>query len=201
MNMPKLALCLVLPIFLWGHIGAAAAADYVIDPEHTSIHFRVGHFHFSRVQGRFNRIRGTFSFDPAKPEASKVHVVVDVGSIDTNHQARDDHMRDPSFFDVARYPNAVFRSTGVTVTGARSGLVQGDLTILGVTIPVVLDVEFNGIAPHPLGDTFARYRGVIVAGFSARSTISRSSFGMTNEPGEKGDKAELSIEVEGWQRR
>ena len=97
MNMPKLALCLFLPIFLWGNIGAAAAADYVIDPEHTSIHFRVGHFHFSRVQGRFNRIRGAFSFDPAKPEASKVHVVVDVGSIDTNHQARDDHMRDPSF--------------------------------------------------------------------------------------------------------
>ena len=78
---------------------------------------------------------------------------------------------------------------------------QDDLTILGVTIPVALDVEFNGIAPHPLGDTFARYRGVIVAGFLARSTISRSSFGMINEPDEKGDKAELSIEVEGWQRR
>jgi polyisoprenoid-binding protein YceI len=178
-----------------------SAAEYVIDPGHTSIHFRVGHFGFSKVQGRFNNVTGSFSFDPAAPEASKVHVVVDVASIDTNHKARDDHMRDPTYFNVARYPNAVFRSTRIEVTGARTGRLTGDLAIMGVTIPVILDVVFNGMAPHPLGEKFAKYKGVVVAGFSARTTIDRRSFGMTQGQGEKGDIAELTIEVEGWRSR
>jgi polyisoprenoid-binding protein YceI len=76
----------------------------------------------------------------------------------------------------------------------------GDLKIMGVTIKVTLDVRFNGIAPHPLGKSFARYRGITVAGFSAHKKISRSSFGMTSGQGEKGDIAELSIEVEGWRK-
>ena len=199
--MRKPVIFILLAMTLCAGIGAATATDYVIDPEHTSIHFRVGHFNFSQVQGSFNRIRGTFSFDPAKPGASKVHVVVNVGSIDTNHQARDEHMRDSSYFNVARFPEAVFRSTSVTVMGPRTGRLTGDLSIRDVTIPVTLEVKFNGVAPHPLRNEFARYRGVTVAGFSARTTISRTGFGMTNGPDEKGDKAELSIEVEGWQRR
>ena len=186
-----------LIMFLAG-IGPAIAADYVIDPGHTSIHFKIGHFQFSQVQGRFNRISGKFSFDPAKPEASKIYVVVDVGSIDTNHKARDDHMRDPKFFNVARFPDAVFRSTRITVTGPKTGRMTGDLKIMGVTIPVTLDVKFNGIAPHPLGAAFDRYKGITVVGFSARTVISRTRFGMTGGQGEKGDIAELSIEVEGW---
>lgn len=193
-------LCLFSLLSFFGATGPVAAADYVIDPDHTSIHFRVGHFHFSQVQGSFRKISGEFSFDPANAEASKVRVVVDVGSIDTNNRARDKHMRDPSYFDVVRYPTAVFSSTRIVVTGSRTGLMTGDLTILGVTIPVTLEVTFNGIAPHPLGKDFDRYRGIIVAGFSARTTISRNSFGMTNGRGEKGDKAELSIEVEGWHK-
>jgi polyisoprenoid-binding protein YceI len=190
--------CLLLAASLFARIGGATAADYVIDPGHTSIHFRVAHFHFSQVQGRFNRIKGTFSFDPAKPEASKVNVVVDVGSIDTNHKARDAHMRNPTYFHVARFPNAVFGSTRIAVTGPRTGRMFGNLSILGVTVPVILDVTFNGIAAHPLGNEFDQYRDVVVAGFSARTTISRSSFGMSHGRGEKGDRAELSIEVEGW---
>lgn len=178
----------------------AFADEYVIDPAHTSIYFKVGHFQFSKVQGRFNEISGTFSFDPAKPEASKVHVIVDVSSIDTNHKARDDHMRDPTYFNVAQFPNAVFRSSRVVITGERTGRLTGNLTILGVTIPVILEVVLNGIAPHPLGKRFKQYRDLTVAGFSARTTIRRSSFGMTNGEGEKGDLVELSIEVEGWRK-
>lgn len=180
--------------------GPLAAADYVIDPGHTSIHFKVGHFHFSQLQGRFNKISGSFTFDPAKAETSKVNVMVDVGSIDTNHKARDDHMRAPEFFNVVRFPTAQFQSTRIVVTGARTGLMTGDLKIMGVTIPVTLEVTFNGIAAHPLGEKFGRYKGIRVAGFSARTSISRSSFGMTSAPGEKGDRAELTIEVEGWHR-
>ena len=200
MPKPAHAITLLLIVFLFGNAGTATADDYVIDPDHTSIHFRVGHFHFSQVQGRFNKISGKFSFDPADPEASKVHVVVDVGSIDTNHKARDAHMRDPTYFNVARFPDAEFRSTRIVVTGPRTGRMTGDLTILGVAVPVILDVIFNGIAPHPLGKKSDKYRGITVAGFSARTTISRSSFGMSHGLGEKGDKAELTIEVEGWRR-
>ena len=175
MTLYRRIFCLFLAVILFGSLGAANAADYVIDPDHTSIHFRVGHFQFSQVQGRFNKIRGNFSFDPANPEASKVHVVVDVGSIDTNHQARDNHMRDPTYFNVTRFPDAVFRSTNIVVTGARKGLMTGNLTILGVTIPVTLEVVFNGMAQHPLGERSAKYRGIIVAGFSARTTIGHHS--------------------------
>ena len=201
MTIQRFVFGVLVVVPLLARIGTATANDYVIDPAHTSIHFRVAHFSFSQVQGRFNEISGGFSFDPANPEASTVHVVVDVGSIDTNHKARDDHMRDPTYFNVARFPTAVFRSTRIAVTGPRTGRVTGDLTILGITVPVSLDVVFNGIAPHPLGKSFARYRGITVAGFSARTTISRSSFGMTHGQGEKGDTAELTIEVEGWRKR
>jgi len=201
MNNHRIPFGALLAVFLFAPIGWATAADYVIDPGHTSIHFRVGHFSFSKVQGSFNNITGTFSFDPANAAASEVHVVVDVGSIDTNHKARDDHMRDPTYFNVARYPNAEFRSTNIVVTGERTGRMTGDLKILGVTVPVNLEVVFNGIAPHPLGEKFARHRGVTVAGFSARTTIDRRSFGMTHGQGEKGDVAALTIEVEGWRKR
>ena len=84
----------------WGAL-LAHAANYEIDPAHTSIHFRVGHFQFSKVQGRFNRISGNFSFDPDNPGASNVHVVVDVSLIDTNHEQRDVHMREPENFNIA----------------------------------------------------------------------------------------------------
>jgi polyisoprenoid-binding protein YceI len=191
------ALVIALPIWI---ISTASAADYVLDPTHTSISFRVGHFHLSSVQGRFNKISGTFSFNPAKPEASKVDVVVDVASIDINEKARDNHLRSPEYFDVVRFPKAVFRSTRIVVTGARTGLMAGELAILGVTIPVTLEVTFNGISEHPLGKEYDKFRGITVAGFSARTTISRNSFGMTNGRGIKGDKAELLIEVEGWQK-
>jgi polyisoprenoid-binding protein YceI len=200
MNMFKWSIGALLALGVMGASAVTSAAEYVIDADHTSIHFRVGHFQFSQVQGRFNKISGTIRFDPANAAASEVYVVVDVSSIDTNHQARDDHMRDPTFFNVVRYPNAVFRSTQIVVTGAKTGRMTGDLTILGTTIPVTMDVKFNGIAAHPLGAKFAKYRGITVVGFSARTTISRSSFGMTNAPGEKGEIAELTIEVEAWQR-
>lgn len=199
MIFPGRIACLLL-LFLGVLGGTADAENYVIDPGHTSIHFKVGHFHFAKVQGRFNKVSGEFSFDPANAEASKVRVEVDVASIDTNDVARDNHLRQPSFFNVARFPKAVFSSTRIVVTGSRTGLMTGDLSILGVVIPVTLDVTFNGVAPHPLGAKFDKYRGVVVAGFSARTTISRSSFGMTARRGDKGDKAELSIEVEGWRK-
>jgi polyisoprenoid-binding protein YceI len=178
--------------------GPASAANYRIDPTHVSIIFRVGHWHFSKVQGQFRRITGRFTFDPRKPEASKVYVEVDTRSFDTNHKARDAHMRGPEFFNTARFPRAIFRSTKIRRTGKRTGLLIGNLTLLGVTRPVTLRVTFNGIAPHPLGKKVKQYRGVIIAGFSARASIRRSLFGMTHDIPGKSDVAELIIEVEGW---
>ena len=174
------------------------AASYRIDPDHVSIIFRVGHWHFSRVQGQFRRIRGRFTFDPKKPGASKVYVEVDTASIDTNHKARDRHMREPVFFNTAKFPLAIFRSTRIRRTGKRTGLLTGNLTLLGVTRPVTLQVTFNGIAPHPLGNRVKKYRGVVIAGFSARGSIKRSLWGMTHDIPGKSDVAELLIEVEGW---
>ena len=187
--------------FLTSGVGVANAAEYVIDPDHTSIHFRVGHWNFSQVQGRFNRIAGEFTFDPTHPEASKVHVAIDTASIDTNHEGRDKHLRGPTFFNTTKFTDAVFKSTNIHVTGEKTWRLVGDLTLLGVTKPVNLEVVFNGLATHPLSERFSRYRDVIIAGFSAYTSISRSRFSMTAGEGEKGDIAELFIQVEGWRKR
>src|SRR5262245_33697169 len=93
----------------------ARAADYVIDTakSHASINFRIKHLGFSWLTGRFNEFAGTFTFDEAHPEASKIKVEVDTESIDSNHAERDKHLRGKEFLDTAAYPTATFESTGV----------------------------------------------------------------------------------------
>jgi polyisoprenoid-binding protein YceI len=178
-------------------VTAEAADKFVIDPVHTNILFIANHLGYSRMIGQFQEFSGEFSFDEQAVENSAVAVTVNTASVDTDDQARDDHLRSPDFFNAAEFPEMTFASTAIERTGDKTGKITGDLTLLGVTKPVTLDVTFNQKAPHPL----PQYSGVEVAGFSATTTIKRSDFGMSTFVPAIGDEIEIILEVEGTQAK
>ncbi|WP_372395371.1 YceI family protein [Azospirillum sp. HJ39] len=167
----------------------AAPVNYKIDPAHTAVSFIVNHIGFSNVIGRFNTMAGDVSFDKDAVEKSAVAITIDAASIDTNHAKRDEHLRSPDFFNTKEFPKLTFKSTKIEKTGDKTGKLHGDLTMLGVTKPVVLDVTFNkdGVSPASKLET---------AGFSARGTLKRTDFGMKYGAPAVGDDIQLLIEVE-----
>jgi len=148
-------------LLLVAGVAVAAPVRYDLDPNHTRIDFSWTHFGFSHPMGRFDRFDGDFRFDPADPTKSSVTVTIPVSSIDTGVAKLDAHLQTADFFDVANYPTATFKSTRVERAGEHGLKVTGDLTLHGVTRPVVLDVVINKIGPHPMA-------GRAAAGFVVR---------------------------------
>jgi polyisoprenoid-binding protein YceI len=148
----------------------AEPMSWNIDPVHSSVTFKIRHL-VSRVQGEFKEFSGTITYDPADAAAGSVEVVIAAASIDTKNDNRDKDLRSAKFFDVETYPDITFKSTKVEKTEDGDLKVSGDLTMHGITRPVVLDAEFLGSGPHP--------RGGQVAGFSATTTLNRKDFGIT----------------------
>lgn len=168
--------------------------NWQIDYAHSEINFAVRHMMISKVRGGFNEWTGTVDFDPENPTNTTVDVTVQLASVDTGEQQRDDHLRSPDFFDVATYPEMRFKSTKVEQDDVNEGLLYGELTIRGITKPVILDVEYAGQAKSPWGTTNA--------GFSATASINRKDWGLTwNQALETGgvlvgDKINIAIELE-----
>lgn len=173
---------------------AQAADKYDIDPTHTQVQFTYNHLGFSNITGRFDEVKGDFLFDAADPTKSSVSITIPVASISTGVDKLDEHLLKADFFDAAQFPTATFKSTGVTAAGEGKLAVAGDLTIHGVTRPVVLDVTINGIGEHPM-------RKLPAAGFDARATIKRSDFGVGAYVPAVGDEVTLSITVEATQAK
>jgi len=171
-----------------------AASTWNIDPTHSAIHFAVRHMVVSKTRGRFARWSGKLVFDPNKPAASSVEVTIDPAGIDTGDAQRDAHLRSPDFFDVEKFPTASFKSTRIEEAGRDRYRVIGDLTLHGVTRPVVLDATYEGTGKDPWGGERA--------GFSASLTVDRKDFGLEwNKALETGgllvgEKVELTLEVE-----
>ncbi|WP_019349372.1 YceI family protein, partial [Pseudomonas syringae] len=170
--------------------GQAMAADYVIDKEgqHAFVDFKISHLGYSFIHGTFKDWDGTFSFDAAKPEASKINVELKTASLFTNHAERDKHISSKDFLDVAKYPEAKFVSTAVKSTGEKTADVTGDLTLHGVTKPIVIKATFNGEGKDPWGG----YR----AGFNGTSTLNLNDFGIKG-PGPTSQTLDLDITFEG----
>ena len=154
---------------------AIPKGTYEIDKLHTSLLFRVNHIGFSKYTGRFTRVEAKLDFDPARLAASQVNVTIDPRSIQADNVPSDflDMLAGKEWLNAAEFPAMTFRSTNVEVTGKDTFRLHGDLTLHGVTKPVVLDASFNGgYASHPM-EPNARI------GFSAHGAFKRSDFGVT----------------------
>ena len=167
---------------------------YSIDPAHSSVEFVVRHMMITNVRGAFTGVQGTVVYDTDNHAASSIDVTIDTSTISTREPQRDAHLKSADFLDAEKYPTITFRSTKVEKTGEDEAKVTGDLTIHGVTRPVVLQVE----GPTPdAKDPFGNIR----AGASAKTKIKRSDFGLNwNAALEAGgilvgDDLKLEIEV------
>jgi polyisoprenoid-binding protein YceI len=168
----------------------ARAADYTIDPSHTHILFMVDHLGFSKMIGLFTGMTGMFSFDPANVAASKVKVTIKTDSLSTQFGPRDADLKGADWFNVTEFPEMTFAGTSYAKTDEHTGTITGNLTLLGVTKPVTLNVTFNKAAVRPTDKKQA-------AGFSANGKFKRSEFGMKTYIPYIGDEVSLVIETEG----
>jgi polyisoprenoid-binding protein YceI len=162
---------------------------FALDPDHATIHWKVDHLGFSQFVGRFDRFDARLDFDPEAPEESSLEVVVDTGSVSTHVPGFAEELRGSSWLDTERHPEARFVSRAISVTGPDSGTVTGDLTLLGTTRPVTLDITFNGGASNLV-------TGRYTLGFAATTVIDRTAFGLTTLAPAIGSDVTLEIHAE-----
>lgn len=172
--------------------GPLSAETFTIDPGHSSVNFKVRHL-VGRVTGKFDTFSGTFNYDAKKPAAWSANAVIEAKSVNTGIEKRDNHLRNADFFEVEKFPTITFKSTKVTDVADNKGKLHGDLTMHGVTKPVVLDLVINGVEKDPFGKGQR-------AGISATGKINRHDFGVGSATGPLasaiGEEIAIDIEVE-----
>ena len=142
-----------------------------IDASHSSLGFSAKHAMVTTVRGRFADFAGQLRLDGTQPDRSRADVTVQLGSVDTNSEGRDEHLRSPDFFDVASHPTMSFSATRAEAKGDGEYRLYGDLSIRGVTREVALDITYNGAVIDPWGN--------LRAGFEGATTINRKDWGLT----------------------
>jgi polyisoprenoid-binding protein YceI len=173
----------------------AQVSTWEIDPVHSGAHFTIRHLMVSNVRGEFRKVTGTVNLDEKDISKSRVEAVIDATTIDTHEERRDNHLKSPDFFDVAKYPTITFKSKAVTKQGEGKFKVLGDLTMHGVTKEATLEVE-------GLNSQIKDQRGNLKAGASATTKLNRRDFGLTwNRALEAGgvtvgDEVGITIDVE-----
>jgi len=181
---------LLLAVFAIG----ANADTWNFDVAHSSVGFSTKHMVVSKVTGNFTKFEGSVEFDGENLVQGSVEVTIDVSSVDTNNEKRDDHLKTSEFLDAENYPQMTFKSKKVVSGGDNEFQIIGDLTLRGVTKEVTLESEFNGTVQDPWGGTRA--------GFSAETTINRQDFGVSfHKALETGglvvsDKVKINLEIE-----
>jgi len=165
----------------------AFGASYTIDPAHTFPYFKISHLGFSTMMGRFNKTEGKLTFDEAKGTGS-VEITIDANSVDTAHEKRDKHLRSQDFLNTTEFPTITFKSSKASLKGGK-GTVEGNITIMGVTKPVTLNVTAIKCGAHPFSKKD-------MCGFDATAKIKRSDFGVKYGLPAIGDEMELMFEVE-----
>lgn len=169
----------------------AMAADYVIDTKgnHASINFKIKHLGYSWLAGRFDKFSGQFSFDKASPEKSAISVEIDASSFNSNHAPRDKHVRSGDFLDVAKFPTAIFKSTSVKPGADGKAMVEGQLTLHGVTKAITINAEYIGGGKDPWGG--------VRQGFSGTTSFALADFGITKNLGPASKVIQLELHIEG----
>ncbi len=163
--LPVLALTVGLVAF-----DSAGAATYTIDSAHSSVGFQIKHLAIAKVNGSFTDFGGTFEYQKGEAQDWSVEATIQLASVDTGNNDRDDHLKSPDFFDVETFPVMTFTSTGVKMESDTEGKLLGNLTLHGVTKAVELDLEFNGAVTDPWGND--------KVGFSAYGVINRKDWGL-----------------------
>jgi len=178
-----------LAVALASTVTLAAPVDYKIDPTHTATVFSWNHFGFSTPSANFSDIQGVINVDNAKPANSSVNVTIPLSSVNTNVPALDKEFQQEAWFNAAKYPNITFKSTKVETKDKKHFKITGDLTVKGVTKPVVLDAVLNKQGEHPMAK-------VPAIGFNATTSFNRSDFGLGNYVPNVGDKITVNITTE-----
>lgn len=182
-------LSLGLAVAVASTLTLAAPVDYKIDPTHTATVFSWNHFGFSTPSANFSDIQGVIKVDNAKPANSSVEVTIPVSSVNTNVTALDKEFQEEGWFNAAKYPNITFKSTKVETKDKKHFKITGNLTVKGITKPVVLDAVLNKQSEHPMAK-------VPAIGFNATTSFNRSEFGIGNYVPNVGDKITVNITTE-----
>ena len=178
----------------------AEVAEYIIDPDHSQVIFKVKHLAISTVTGRFDLLEGSYNFDSKDVANSSIDATIVASSINTNKQKRDEHLRSDEFLDVEKYPNITFKSKEIKKGDGNKFQIVGDLTIHGVTKEVTLDAVYEG---HIASDPWGKER----TAFIAKGEILRKDFGMVwNKALEAGgfvvgEEVRITLEVEGIRKK
>ena len=167
----------------------AAVETYHLEKTHVDLLFSINHAGFTQKHGSFRDLDATLQYDADHPEKSQLSVVVKTDSIDTGFAARDKDLQSNKFLDVAKYPEMRFVSTKVTPGAEGTLVVDGDLTLHGVTKPLTLHAKLNKTAPNPFDQK-------PTLGFSASGTLNRSDFGIATAVPIIGDQVTLNIDAE-----
>jgi polyisoprenoid-binding protein YceI len=181
-------------LVLAGLLGAAVTAQaapvtYKMDPGHTNVLFSWNHFGFSNPTANLGLGEGTIVFDDKDPSKSSVDVTLPLAGLDTHMPALDEHLKKPDFFDADKYPTVTFKSTNVQAVGGNKFKVTGNLTVHGVTKPVVLDATLNKSGEHPM-------MKVQTVGFDATASLKRSDFGVGAYVPNVSDEIQIHITTE-----
>ena len=188
MNNSAKALLISSALALTTVAGAALPSQWQLDDSHTRVGFSVNHLGFSTTMGHFNDVKGVVNYDVKAPSKTNMSFTIATDSIDTNWDARDEHLKKAEFFNVAKYPTMTFKSTSVKFINPQQAKVTGDFTMLGQTKPLTLDVTLNKIANSPLTKE-------PVIGFRATGNIDRAAYGMTALP--DGITTNVPIQIDG----
>ncbi|MEP1216170.1 MAG: YceI family protein [Marinobacter sp.] len=180
-------------------VAMAEPETYVIDDEHFSMAFEVMHIGYAPVMGMFRDVEGQFEYDEEANQLTSGKLTFKSKSVFTNHDKRDEHLRNDDFLASGKFPDIIFEVTGFESTGENTGIVTGDLTLLGQTRPVEVNVTLNKSAKYPIGHED------YTLGLTADATINRSEWGMTYgiEKDLVGDEVRLRFGLEavrdsGW---
>lgn len=177
------------PPKLEADISKQAAGDYVLDKAHASVTWRVAHMGLSQYTARFDKIDGKMNFTPATASASRVEFTIDATSINTGLAPFNKKLQGAEYFDAEKNANITFKSNKVEFVSGNKYKMSGDMTLRGVTKPMVWDVTFNGGLYNP-------YAQAQAVGFSVKGLVKRSDWGMTELIGVVGDNVEVLVEVE-----
>ena len=163
--------------------------QYKLDPTHASLLFKIDHLGYSNYVGRFERFDASLDFDPEDPPSARVEAVIDMTSLDIANDEFAAELMGPNWFDAQTYPQAVFKTYGLKVTGDNRAVISGDLTLKGETSAIEIDAVFNGGGQD-------RLRGAYIVGFSGQVKMDRTEFGVDRFSGLIADEVTIEIEAE-----